>query len=298
MKHSLKEWFAATRYWSFTVSTMPVVATFAYLCAKRSFVWGIKPVICFLLALVGVVALHAAGNLLSDYFDFKKGVDNEKAFAVPNLVFHNFEPKEYFFFSVILFALGCGIGLILTFICGWQLLIIGGIGVVLTALYSQLKFNALGDADIFVIFGILTVLGTTFVITGSVVWEALVLSVPLGIITVSVLHANNTLDIPTDGEAGIRTFAMLLGGKRASRLYMAYMILPFVCILLGIFFFGLPWASIISYFAIPVALKNYRQAQKFDELGTECMKGLDIASSQLHLIFSLLLSAGMLASLL
>lgn len=67
--------------------------------------------------------------------------------------------------------------------------------------------------------------------TGSVVWDAGVLAVPLGLITVSVLHANNTVDIETDAAAGIRTFAMLIGGKASSILYKVYMMLPFVCML-------------------------------------------------------------------
>ena len=67
--------------------------------------------------------------------------------------------------------------------------------------------------------------------TGSVVWDAGVLAVPLGLITVSVLHANNTVDIETDAAAGIRTFAMFIGGKASSILYKVYMMLPFVCIL-------------------------------------------------------------------
>jgi len=100
-KHSFKEWFAATRYWSFPVSTMPVVVTFAYLFANRQVPSGALPWIVLALSLVGVVILHSAGNLLSDWFDYRTGVDNKDAYAVPNLVFGKFQPKEYLFFSII-----------------------------------------------------------------------------------------------------------------------------------------------------------------------------------------------------
>ena len=90
MKHTFKEWFAATRYWSFPVSAMPVVVFTAFL-AWRGFEinW-----ICAVLALLGMMVFHAAGNVLSDWWDFRKGVDNEQAYAIPNLVFHQFEKEE------------------------------------------------------------------------------------------------------------------------------------------------------------------------------------------------------------
>ena len=285
-----------TRYWSFPVSTMPVVATFAYLLSLGMVPEGIKPVVCFALALLGVVILHSAGNVMSDYFDYKTGVDNPEAFAVPNLVFGKFQPQEYLIFSIILFAAGCGIGLVLTLLTGWKLLIIGGIGVVLTAGYSFLKYHALGDLDIFIIFSVLIMLGTAFVITGEIVPEVLVLALPVGIITVSVLHANNTFDIVSDGNAGMKSLAMLLGGKASSRLYMAYMCVPFVSVAVAVVAGWLSPFALVSLIAAVPAWKNLKAASHYDEKGIETMSGLDQASAKLQLVFSLLLSAGLFVS--
>ena len=166
-KHSFKEWFAVTRYWSFPVSTMPVLASFAYVFSKGLLPDGVMPWVLFVLCLLGVVLLHSAGNVLSDYYDFKTGVDSENAFAVPNLVFHKFEPVEYLTFSVILFIAGITVGAVIAILSGPVLWIIGGVGVLFTALYSFFKYHALGDADIFVIFGILPVLGTAYAVTGG-----------------------------------------------------------------------------------------------------------------------------------
>ena len=138
-KHSFKEWFAVTRYWSFPVSTMPVVASFAYLFSKGLIPDGIMPWVLFVLCLLGVVLLHSAGNVLSDYFDYKSGVDNENAFAVPNLVFGQFQPKEYLVLSILMFTLGTIVGLVITALSGTGVLLVGIIGVALTALYSFLK---------------------------------------------------------------------------------------------------------------------------------------------------------------
>ena len=295
-RHSFKEWVAATRYWSFPVSAMPVIVTFAYLFSRNQLPVEWRSLAIFLMSVFGVVFLHAAGNLLSDWADYRSGVDNENAYAVPNLVFGRFEPKEYLRMSITLFVLGCSAGTGVALLSSPMILPIGAIGVVLTLLYSFMKYHALGDLDIFLIFGVLTVLGTTVAVCREVLWEALVLSVPLGIITVSVLHANNTVDIESDRAAGIKTFAMLIGGKASSILYRIYMLLPFACILIAVLLGRLHPAALLCLPALVPAWKNYKQAAQFPRKGIEAMKGLDQSTAKLQLIFSGLLSAGLLVA--
>lgn len=295
-KHSFKEWVAATRYWSFPVSSMPVIATFAYLFSKGMLPLEWRSLLVFLLSVLGVIVLHSAGNLLSDWADYRSGVDNEQAYAVPNLVFGHFQPVEYLRMSIVLFVLGCIIGGGVVLLSGPAVLLVGAAGVLLTVLYSFLKYHALGDLDIFIIFGILTVLGSTAAATGAIVWDALVLSVPLGIITVSVLHANNTVDIETDGAAGIKTFAMLLGAKASSILYRVYMVLPFLCIVVSVCVGWLHPLALICLIAAVPAWKNFAQASQFAQKGLDAMKGLDQGSAQMQLVFSGLLSLGLLVA--
>ena len=297
-KHSFKDWLTVTRYWSFPVSTMPVLASFAYAFSKGMLSAGTRPYLIFILCLLGVVLLHSAGNVLSDWFDYRSGVDNENAFAVPNLVFHHYEPQEYLRFSIVLFAAGIVTGVVIALLSGPALWIIGGVGVLLTLLYSFFKYHALGDADIFVIFGVLPVLGTVYAVTGQMHWDALVLSLPIGIITVSVLHANNTFDTESDGAAGIKTFAMLIGGKASSILYAVYMVIPFVSVAAAVIAGLLHPAALLCLVAAIPAWKNLRQALTYDKLGLNAMKGLDQASAKLQLLFSVLLSAGLFVSVL
>lgn len=297
MKHNFKEWLIATRYWSFPVSTMPVVVTLAYLSSYKLIQWDFRAVILAVMVLTGMLALHTAGNLLSDYFDYKKGVDNENAFSVPNLVFHKFEPKEYFVAGSIFALTGSALGILISLICGWEILLIGIVGVALTLLYSPLKFKALGDLDIFLNFSILPILGTSYVMTGGFVWSAAILALPLGVITVSVLHANNTRDMMSDKEAGIKTFAMLLGVKASARLYIAYMIMPFLCIAGAIIAGLLPLSAAISLFALVKAFGNIKEALKYKEKGIEAMTMLDLASVQLQLMFSGLLTIGLIINI-
>lgn len=292
MKHTVKEWLVATRFWSFSVSAMPVIVTVTFLMWKGYDIrW-----LCAVLALVGNVMFHAAGNVLSDWWDYRKGVDNEKAYAIPQLVFGQFTPREYLIFSSILFAVAICIGLVLTCLTGWELLIIGGIGALLAANYSFFKFRALGDIFVFICFAILPVIGTSFVATGAVEWPALVISIPLGIFTIGVLHDNNTVDIETDKEAGIRTLPMLFGEKTSVKIFIAYMIIPFIAVIVSCILGYLPWLSLVCLIAAGAAAGNIKAALGYFSKGRESMMGLDQKTAGLHMIFSILLAISLLVA--
>lgn len=292
MKHTFKEWLATTRFWSFPVSAMPVIVTTAFLLWKGFDVrWS-----CAVLALIGNVIFHAAGNLLSDWWDYRKGIDNEKAYAIEQLVFKKFTPDEYLHFSFILFAVAVCIGIVLTFMTGWQLLIIGGIGAALAANYSYFKFRALGDLFVFVCFGILPVIGTSFVAVGMIDWSALVISVPLGIFTIGILHDNNTVDIASDKEAGIRTLPMILGEETSVWIFIAYMIIPFLAVVISCFTGLLPYTSLACLLAFPVAVANIKDASGYFKTGREALMGLDQKTAKLHMVFSIFLFLGLIVA--
>lgn len=289
MKHTFKEWFGATRFWSFPVSAMPVVVTIVYLAWKGCQInWPLA-----LLALVGNMIFHAAGNVLSDWWDYRTGVDNEEAYAVPNLVFHHFEPEEYTRFSALLFSVGIAIGLVLAVCCGWELLVIGIIGAALAASYAFFKYRALGDIFVFTCFGVLPVIGTSIVAAGSIDWSVLVLSVPLGVFTIAVLHDNNTVDIATDKASGIHTLPMLLGERTAVKLYIAYMTIPYLAVIAFCIAGLVPVTALLCILSVPIAYRNARTAFNYFTVGREAMIGLDQKTAQLHLAFSLLLTVGL-----
>ena len=275
---------------------MPVVATTAYLCVTREV--NTTGLLCALLAVIGVVLFHAAGNLLSDVGDFRSGADSREAHAVPNLVEHIFEPKEYLRLSAALFALGIAIGLVLTYMCGWLLLVIGGLGYLLTLLYTKSKNYWLSDVNIFIIFGILIVLGSSVAVVHTICFDTLVLSLPLGLITLSVLHANNTVDIKTDRAAGLHTLAMAMGEERAAKVYISYQIIPYIWVIISVLMGWLPWTALLCLVSFGIALGNIRQASTFKKQGRDAMVGLDLRSAKLQLIFSLTLAVGLLLALL
>ena len=128
MKHSLKDWVIATRPWSFPASSMPVLVTIAWLFHNGIMDrWWMG-----LLSLINIILVHAAGNVWSDYFDFRKGVDAADTYGVRILVDGQFTPREVLCLSVTLQVLAVAMGIMMVCLTGLPLLWIGLIGIALS----------------------------------------------------------------------------------------------------------------------------------------------------------------------
>ena len=290
MKHSFKDWVLATRPWSFPASAMPVMVTSVWMYVTgRPMNWWLA-----VAAVVNIVLVHAAGNVWSDYHDFKRGVDREDTYGVKILTSGQFTPAEVWWLSVMLQVVAVSMGLAMVSLTGWPLLWIGIAGIALSLLYPPLKYHALGDVVIALCYAVLAMLGTTFIVSGQVVPEVLWLAVPVGLITVAILHANNTRDIETDGRAEIKTFSMLTGRSAAAVVYVAEVLVPYVW-LVGLCVAGLlVWPALLALLSLPIALKNARTMANYRKGGTASYAQLDEATAKLQLVFSFLLIVGMI----
>lgn len=289
--HSFKEWVIATRPWSFPASAMPVAVTVAWVAANGYQVnWWFG-----FWALVNIIFVHAAGNVWSDIADYKKGVDAEDTFGVHALVDYQFTVDEYQRLSLTLNVIAVLGGIALVLLTGPTLLWIGLIGIALSLLYPRLKYMALGDLVIICCYALLPMTGTSFIVSGAIRWEVLWLALPVGLITVAILHANNVRDIETDSRAGINTFPMMTGRPFGARLYAFEVLFPFVW-LLALMAFGLePWWLLTALLALPVAFKNARVMLAYQQNGKASYANLDEKTAQLQLLFSLLLIVGLVA---
>ena len=285
-KHSFKAWLLATRPWSFPASAMPVLVTLAYLNwvgCKIDWLAGVW-------ALVNIVIFHAAGNTWSDYFDYKKGVDREDAIGGMSIVSGEFKASEIKALAWALLSVAVVAGLGLMLLVGLPVLFFGLAGCALILLYPWLKYHALGDLDIFLTYSVLPILGTSFVATGALCNNVLWLMLPIGLRTVGILHINNARDIEQDSRAGIKTFAMLIGKQASVYVYIAELLLPFICILVAAICGAMPWWSLVVVIALKPAIDNCRAMLKLPTEGMKAVVGVDEKTAQLQLMFSLLLS--------
>lgn len=291
-KHTLKEWIFALRPWSFPASAMPIVVTLAYLFWKGAEVnWALG-----LWTLVGMVLFHCTGNVWSDYFDFRKKVDAEDTFGAKTMTTGMFQPHEIrnLALGLLVVSVACGLGLLA--VTGLPLLWIGLAGVACTLLYPLLKYNALGDFDIVMAFAFLPTLGTSYVATGAIDWNVLLVALPVGLITDGILHSNNSRDVVTDRRAGITTMAMSMGPEKSVWLFGFEMLFPYIWIAALSMAGLLPLHTVVIFLTLPIAIGNARTMSKSLRAGSEIIADLDVRTANLQLLFSVLFAAAFFAA--
>ncbi|MDD4588975.1 MAG: 1,4-dihydroxy-2-naphthoate octaprenyltransferase [Parabacteroides sp.] len=297
----MNKWVLATRPWSFPASATPAFIAFAYVfwMSHSGMLLSNIDWMAGLWAVFGAVLFQIAGNLISDYYDFRRGVDRKDTFGSSRMLVDGvFPPRTIWMFGVVILAVGVLLGLVLVMRCGSQLLWIGIIGVLAAYFYYILKYHALGDLLIFVIYGQLIALGTTYVMTSVIDWHILAVSAPIGFLIVNILHANNTRDIRDDSKAGIRTQAMLLGLQGSKIEYIVLSVAAYVTVMVLTVVQLLPPLSLIVVITLPMMIKNIRLISQAKLESPEVIRDLDAASAQLVLAFGLLLTLAMIVSLL
>lgn len=294
----VRKWLTAARPWALPASTMPVI----FGTSLAVVVGGARlDILRFAGAFLAMGLLHSAANMLSDVFDFRHGLDTETTPVSGAIVRGWLTDRQVARGAALLFAAGIALGLVLAWFTGWILLAIGGAGVLIGATYTLLKSHSLGDAAVFLDFGLLGALGAWTVQTGRFSWLPVVWTVPMAMLVIGILHANNWRDIATDSERRVRTVAGILGDRGSLRYYAVLLFGSLALVIIFAVFpfvrFGwprLPWPCLITLAALPQALKlwdrarrRHRPAQPLDFVI------LDGATAKYNLRFGLLYTAGL-----
>jgi len=288
---NLKIWFLATRPWSFTMTAISVGVGGAVAALDGAFdVW------LFLLTLVGAVCVHGATNLINDYFDYKSGVDRPGApttlYRPHPLVQGLISPRAVLWVSAGLYAIAAIIGLALIVLKGAGLLWFILVGAIASFFYTagpiKYKYLALGELAVFLMWGPVIVGGTYFVQRGSLSPDAVLISVPFGLLVALVLLANNLRDIDYDRSAGIATLGTLLGQQKTRVLYQGLILLAYLATALLIALKILsPWGLLV-FFSAPVAFRLIRTLQR------EIPNDADARTAQLDTLFGVWLIVGLI----
>ncbi len=221
----------------------------------------------YLLTLVAGVFMHAATNLINDYYDVKSGVDfkgvSTGIYRPHPLLEDKLTSQQVMTEAIVLYAVATGIGLYLAASRGWPLLTIGMIGVFASITYTappfKYKYIALGELSVFLMWGPLMVLGSYFIQSQAFSSSAVFISIPFGILVALVLLANNIRDISHDRSKGIRTLPIIIGERNGLRLYSTLVILAYAGII-GMSIAGpLYLWTLIVVLSLPLALKLIRQ---------------------------------------
>ena len=285
-----QNWVLASRPWSFSMTAISISVGSALAAIDGSFSWTL-----YLLAILAGVFMHAATNLINDYYDVKSGVDFQGVstgiYRPHPLLEGKLTPRQVVIEACLLYGIATVIGLYLVSVCGWPLLWIGLIGALASVTYTapplKYKYIALGELSVFLMWGPLMVMGSYFIQRQVFNVNALLISLPFGLLVALVLLANNIRDINHDRSQGILTLPIAIGQRNGLRLYSAIVILAYIGII-GMSVAGpLYLWSLIVLLSLPLALKLLSKMTK------EIPDDADAQTAKLDTAFGVLLVASL-----
>ena len=175
------------------------------------------------LALVVSLALQVAVNYANDYSDGIRGTDDDRVGPMRLVGSGAATPRAVKTAAFLAFGVAAVAGLVLAATTAWWLVAVGVVCVLAAWFYTggskPYGYLGLGEVMVFVFFGLVAVIGTTYVQTESFELLALYGAVGIGALACAILVVNNLRDIPTDTVAGKRTLAVVLGDERTRYLY-------------------------------------------------------------------------------
>ncbi|MGH9171565.1 MAG: 1,4-dihydroxy-2-naphthoate polyprenyltransferase [Acidimicrobiales bacterium] len=186
------------------------------------------------LALLVALALQVGVNFANDYSDGVRGTDIDRA-GPRRLVGGGLaEPSVVKLAAFLSFGVAGLAGLVLALVTSPWLILVGAACVAAAWFYTggprPYGYAGFGELFVFVFFGVVAVAGTAYVSLGKVTSLALLSAIPVGLLSVALLVANNLRDIPTDKHSGKKTLAVRIGEENTRVLY--------VCCLACAFFFA------------------------------------------------------------
>ena len=291
MSH-LRLWLLAARPRTLPAAVAPVLVGTALAGSEDTF-----RVLPFVAALVGSTFIQIGTNLSNDYSDARRGADTEERLGPVRVTAGGLmPPRRVLIGTYVAFGVAVAAGLYLAAVSGWELLVVGAVSILAGVLYTggprPYGYEGLGEFFVFFFFGVVAVVGSYFVQTEEVRWEAFALGVPVGLLAAAILVVNNVRDVDTDRRAGKRTLAVKLGRERARVLFTAMVVISFLVPPLLVPALS-PWV-LLALVALPLAPPLIRTVSTRTD--GPALNGALAGAGRLLAVFSLLLAAGVLLS--
>ena len=222
-----------------------------------------------LLVLIGGLSSHICVNAFNEYFDFKSGLD-ARTQRTPfsggsgTLPANPEMERAALTIAVAALVLTAAIGVYFVTLQGWQLLVIGILGLFLLVSYTTLwVYNPiLSLVAPGLGFGILMVMGTHFALTGTLTWTAVIASLVPTFLVSDLLLLNQFPDVEADQSIGRKSFPIIAGRKVSAQIYGLQLLLTYLAIILGVILNLLPAFSLIALLTSILSWRNYQQVRR------------------------------------
>jgi 1,4-dihydroxy-2-naphthoate octaprenyltransferase len=290
---SVHIWLMAARPRTLPAAVAPVLVGTALAAADDVF----HP-LTFVATLIGAIFIQVGTNLSNDYSDARRGADTEDRLGPVRVTAGGLvPPRTVLVATYVSFGVAVVVGCYLIAVAGFGVLLIGAASILAGVLYTggprPYGYEGLGEVFVFLFFGIVAVTGSYFVQTERVIWEAVVLAIPVGLLAAAILLVNNIRDVDTDRRAGKRTLAVRLGRERARTLYAVLVLSAFPIALVPWIAGSLGVTLLLVLAAVPLAVPLIRVVRTRSD-GPSLNQAL-ANTGLLQLTFCVLLAAGLLA---
>ncbi|CAM4509943.1 1,4-dihydroxy-2-naphthoate octaprenyltransferase [Paenibacillus endophyticus] len=251
------------------VSVLPVMLIPVALGALGAYVWnGVFHPFLFVITIIGAGAAHLFSNMINDLWDYYNGTDTAAQTTdgvIPTnsgyLTKGTWSIRAFAAVTWGLFGIAAICGVILSVLSGWLALVFGILGALIAYFYVappiQFGYRGKGYSELAILisFGVLPVVGAYFVQTSQLDYRALLLSLPIGLLTTLILFNHHFLHWQADKQAGKRTLVVVWGERRALLFSRVLLALAYFTLVVCVALDSLP---VYALLALPTAVPLYR----------------------------------------
>ncbi len=249
-KATARDWISAARLRTLPLAVTPVlIGTGAAHVVDGKLHWVLA-----LLCLAVAVSLQIGVNYANDYSDGIRGTDDHRVGPARLTASRRAKPRTVLAVALAFFGIAAVAGLAIVIRTGqWWMLLVGAACILAAWFYTGGKrpygYAGLGELFVFVFFGLVATVGTTWVQVGVIPQEAWLGAVAAGLLACAVLLANNLRDIDQDRAAGKRTLTVRIGRRATQVLFTLFVLVPFVIAAVLALFYPIAWLALMALLA-------------------------------------------------
>lgn len=260
----------------------------------------------FVWAMLTTVALQILSNLANEVGDLTKGTDNEHRLGpIRSAQSGALSMREMVQAMIVFGVIAIITGSLLIYeafrdLLNWKsiaLFIAGGASIVAAVKYTVGKsaygYRGLGDLFVFIFFGLVSVMGSYFAMSGVLPWICVLPAAAIGFLSSGVLNMNNIRDIENDSVCGKRTIPVILGIRGAKIYHFVITLLAVICLVLYSMLHSAGWTGYLFLLTLPLLVMHLKSVYRGEGRALDSqLKFLSITT----LLIALLLGFGQLLS--
>ena len=260
---------------SFRLRTLPLSLSGVLLGSLLAASDGYFKTTTFVWAMLTTVALQILSNLANEVGDLTKGTDNEHRLGpIRSAQSGALSMREMVQAMIVFGVIAIITGSLLIYeafrdLLNWKsiaLFIAGGASIVAAVKYTVGKsaygYRGLGDLFVFIFFGVVSVMGSYFAMSGVLPWICVLPAAAIGFLSSGVLNMNNIRDIENDSVCGKRTIPVILGIQGAKIYHFVITLLAVICLVLYSMLHSAGWTGYLFLLTLPLLVMHLKSVYR------------------------------------